>query len=101
MLVRLGVTNIIVSKLILVAIAMLPLLDISGTQRATFATGLVIAMPLLFWSGVALVGRESWRVARRRGWRAVPRELWTLLRHGRPAPAVRADAQSAVLSQPR
>ncbi len=83
MLFRLGVTNIILSKLVLLVIAALPLLDISGSQRATYAAILAAAMPVLFWSGVALVGKETYRVARSRGFRAVPRELWRLLRNGK------------------
>ncbi len=83
MLFRLGVTNIILSKLLLLVIAALPLLDISGSQRAVYAAILVAAMPVLFWSGVALVGRQTYRVARSHGFRAVPRELWRLLRHGK------------------
>ena len=83
MLLRFGVTNIILSRLALLAIAALPLLDISSSQRAAYAAGLLIAVPLLFWSGVALVGRETYRVARSRGFRAIPRELWRLLLHGK------------------
>ncbi|MEX0745388.1 MAG: transporter suffix domain-containing protein [Phycisphaeraceae bacterium] len=85
MVLRLGIANIVLSKLILLVIAALPLLDISASQRATYATVLVISMPVLFWSGVALVGRETWRVARHRGLRVVPRELWRLFRHGERA----------------
>lgn len=96
MLLRVGVANIVLSKLILLVIAALPLLDISGGQRAAYAAGLAIAMPVLFWSGIALVGRETWRVARSRGFRAVPRELWRMLRHGK---RVRDDCETVSARQ--
>jgi len=79
---RVGVSAMIISRLCLLAIAVLPLLDIPGNQRATYAAALLVATPMLWWGGLALVGREAWRAARRHGWRQTPRYLWKVLRYG-------------------
>ncbi|WP_130507920.1 hypothetical protein [Krasilnikovia cinnamomea] len=54
----------------------------AGAPAWTVVTILVLA-EVSFWIGVLLMGRATYQAARARGWRAVPGELWWMLRTGR------------------
>ena len=85
MLVRLGAGLIAASCLLWGALLLVPILPGSVAARATRAGVIFVAAEILWWVGVALIGREAWRVVRSHGWRRLPSVLWQLLRHGRAA----------------
>lgn len=76
--VRAGVFLILVSLVLLVGVPLAPLV-VSEGARAGAAGMLFVASEVAFWGGVALAGRESWTMAKRYGWKAIPRELWRQL----------------------
>jgi hypothetical protein len=87
MLFRLGLVAVVLSFVPWLAIAAAPLFGLSLGASAGLAAGLAVAAEVLFWAGLALVGKDTWQAIRARGWRRAPRELGRLLVHGRPAPA--------------
>ena len=73
---------IAVSFLPYLAIAALPAVGVSGTALGAGIGALFIAAEVVFFLGVVVVGRDTWRAVRRHGWRRTPRALWHLLRWG-------------------
>ncbi len=80
MLFRLGVVAIIVSFLPWLALAVAPLL---GLPIAGAAAGAIVAAEVLFWSGLALAGKDTWQAVKANGWRRAPGVLVRLLVRGR------------------
>jgi hypothetical protein len=70
---QLGVVLIVVSCLVWLAIAAVPLLPLTLAQKAAIVPGLLILGELLFWGGALLVGKEV--AERYRHW-LNPRYLW-------------------------
>lgn len=85
MLLRIGLTFVIVSSAPWLAIPTAPLLAGSAAEAALIATGLWAASSILFWGGVALAGRDAWATVRAHSWRALPGALWRAVRDGRVA----------------
>jgi hypothetical protein len=83
---RIGLLAIALSFVPWLAIAVAPLLGLSLGESAGLVAGLAVAAEVLFWTGLALAGRDTWQAIRTRGWRRAPRELLRLLVAGRPAP---------------
>jgi len=83
MLVRLGAGLIAASCLLWVVLLLVPLVPGSVAQRAARGGVIFLSAEILWWVGVAMIGREAWRVVRSQGWRRLPGALWQLLRHGR------------------
>jgi hypothetical protein len=50
-----------------------------GTSLAVTAVMVVVA-EVIFWLGVLILGHSTYKVARAKGWRRVPGELWRLFR---------------------
>ncbi|HEY0638572.1 MAG TPA: transporter suffix domain-containing protein [Pseudonocardiaceae bacterium] len=74
---------------------LVPFLDLDAGTTAALVVGLVITREVVFWIGVLLLGRETWRVTKELGWRRAPRALWTLVVHPRrPRPATEPAAGS-------
>jgi hypothetical protein len=55
---KLGISLIVTSCLIWVAILFVPLLSTSVVQKATLAASLVVISEVLFWVGILLTGKE-------------------------------------------
>jgi hypothetical protein len=84
MLFRVGLIAIVLSFVPWLAIGVAPLLGLSlGASAGLVGVSLVVA-EVLFWVGLALAGKDSWKTIKARGWRRAPRELTRLLIHGRP-----------------
>jgi hypothetical protein len=81
--VRAGVLLIVLALLCWLAIPLVPFAGMGGGATAAAIGGLVVLAEIVFWIGVVLIGRETWRLTREQGWRRLPAELWGLLRYGR------------------
>jgi hypothetical protein len=91
---RIGLFAIALSFVPWLAIAAAPLLGLSLGESAGLVAGAAVVAEMLFWTGLAMAGRDTWHAIRTRGWRRAPRELFRLLVRGRPAPprpAVESD----------
>jgi hypothetical protein len=91
MMVRIGVLLIVLSAVCWVLIPFVPAFGLRGMAAAGVAGGLVVGAEVVFWLGLVLAGRDTWRLAKEHGWRGTPKALWRLLRHGK-APAGMSDA---------
>lgn len=60
-----------------------PVLPGSLATRGMVAGVLLASAEVTFWLGVAAAGRETWRAAKRAGWRRLPGELWRMFIRGR------------------
>ena len=87
MLFRLGILAIITSFLPWLAIALAPLVGLSLAGAAAFVGAALVTAEILFWSGLALAGKDVWEAVRANGWRRAPRALARLLTRGRPRAA--------------
>ena len=84
MLLRVGLIAIVLSFVPWLAIGAAPLLGLSlGASAGLVGVSLVVA-EVLFWVGLALAGKDTWKTIKARGWRRAPHELTRLLIHGRP-----------------
>jgi hypothetical protein len=81
---RLGLIAIALSVVPWLAVAAAPLLGLSLSASAGLVAGLAVVAEVLFWAGLAMVGKPAWQVIRARGVRHAPRELGRLLVQGRP-----------------
>jgi hypothetical protein len=79
---RVGLVAIVLSFVPWLAIAVAPLLGLSLAGVAGLVTAALVAAEVLFWTGLALAGRDTWRAIKSRGWRHAPRELLRLLVSG-------------------
>lgn len=78
--VRVGILLIAVATLGAVAIGVAAAFGATLAQLAVLA----VAAELVFWGGVALLGYSTYKVARAKGLRRVPAELWRLFRAPSP-----------------
>jgi hypothetical protein len=60
----------------------LPTLN-SATDRAGGVAGLIGLAEFLFWAGVLLAGKDTWKIIKLNGWKKVPKRLFELLKTGR------------------
>lgn len=74
--VRIGILLMAVAILGSVGVAVTAALGASLGQLAA----LIIAVELLFWGGTLLLGYSTYKVARAKGLRRVPGELWRMFR---------------------
>ncbi len=93
--IRLGVLLIVLSFLGWLLILAVPFLGLSGGAAVATGVGLAVGAEVIFWLGVVLIGRDSWTLAKKHGWRAVPGALWHTLRDGKPPPPRSATAAGA------
>jgi hypothetical protein len=84
-LVRLGVVLLLLSVVCWVLILAVPFTGLDGAALASAVGGLVIGAEAVFWLGLVLAGRDTWKLAKRHGWRRVPGALWQVLREGKPS----------------
>ena len=89
MLFRVGLVAIVLSVVPWIALAATPLLGLSLGGVAGLVTGSLVAAEVLFWVGLALVGKDTWQTVKAQGWRRAPRELARMFVHGRHSPADR------------
>jgi hypothetical protein len=69
---------------VLVALSLLPWLVVLGApialgasaRAAAWSGGAAIIAEVLFWIGVALLGKPVWSAVKEQGWRKVPSALW-------------------------
>ncbi len=69
--------------------AMLPVaawLAPSASSKSAWSAGLVLLGEALFWPGLILAGKETWMIAKSKGWRGVLPELLRRLREPTPPP---------------
>jgi hypothetical protein len=81
--VRTGVLLLVLSVVCWLLIPVVPLLGLRGAATAVAVGSLVVGAEIVFWLGLVLAGRDTWRLAREHGWRKVPAALWKVLRDGR------------------
>jgi hypothetical protein len=84
--VRIGVLLLVLSVVCWLLIPLVPLAGLRGVAAASAVGGLVVGAEVVFWLGLVLAGRDTWKLAKEHGWRAAPRALWRVLRDGK-APA--------------
>lgn len=63
-------------------VLLLPLFGLSAAEMGVGAVILGGVAEAMIWVGLFLAGRETYRAAKRHGWRRVPAELWHMLRTG-------------------
>jgi hypothetical protein len=86
--VRIGVLLLVLSAVCWLVIPAVPLLGLPGAGTAVTVGVLVVGAEVVFWLGLVLAGRDTWKLAKAHGWRKVPAALWRVLREGRqPADA--------------
>ncbi len=85
---RIGALLIAGSFVFWLLIPFVPVVGLRGGAAGIAIAVLMITREVVFWAGVLLIGRETWVLARRHGWRRVPPALWHLIRHGTPPVAV-------------
>src|SRR5690348_8753887 len=81
---RVGLIAIALSFVPWLLIAVAPLFGLSLGAGAGLVAGLLVVAEVLFWAGLVLAGKDTWRAVKARGWRHAPQELGRLLVHGRP-----------------
>ena len=84
---RIGLIAILVSFLSWLAIAGVPLLGLRAGASVAVVAALAIVAEVLFWAGLALVGKDTWQAIRSHGWRRASGQLIHLLVRGRSKPA--------------
>jgi hypothetical protein len=83
MMFRIGLVAIVLSILPWLAIAAAPLFGLSLGAALGLVGALLVVAEVLFWIGLALAGRDTWRSVRAHGWQRAPRELARLFVDGR------------------
>ncbi len=58
----------------------------SASSKGAWSAGLVLLGEALFWPGLILAGKETWRIAKSRGWKGVLPELLRRLREPNAPP---------------
>ena len=74
--IRIGILLMVVAILVGIGVGVAAALGASLGQRAALAIGAEV----IFWGGILLVGHPTYKVARARGLRRVPGELWRMFR---------------------
>jgi hypothetical protein len=82
---RVGLIAIVASFLPWLAIAVAPLFGLSLGAGMGLVGALLVLAEVLFWTGLALAGKDTWQSIKAYGWRRAPRELGRLLVSGRAA----------------
>jgi hypothetical protein len=82
---RVGVMLLAASILLWLVVLGAPFFLGATTRAAAWSGAAFVLAEVLFWVGVAALGKPLWTAARARGWRGVPGALWERLR-GRGAP---------------
>ena len=73
---RIGLIAIVLSFVPWLAIGVAPLLGLSlGASAGLIGVSLVVA-EVLFWTGLALAGKDTWQTIKARGWRRAPRGVF-------------------------
>jgi len=73
----------IISALALpLTVLIVPFFGVLGPQLTVYATMQAICAELLFWGGVTLAGRDTWRLVRSHGWRGTPARMLGVMRTG-------------------
>ncbi len=86
--IRVGVLLIALSFLAWLLILAVPFVGLSGGAAVATVAGLAIGAEVIFWLGLVLAGRDTWKLAKQHGWRGVPAALWRTLRFGQAPPRV-------------
>lgn len=79
---RIGVLLQLASIVPWSCVLLLPFLGLSAAGMGIGAAILGGTAEAMIWVGLFLAGRETYRAAKRHGWRRVPAELWRMLRTG-------------------
>lgn len=74
--VRVGVIVIVVS----IGVAVAAAVAIAMGKSLVVAAVMAVVAEVMFWLGVLVLGHSTYKVARAKGWRRVPGELWRLFR---------------------
>lgn len=82
--IRVGVVLLLLSAVCWVLILAVPFTGLGGAASAGAVAALVIGAEVVFWLGLVLAGRDTWKLARQHGWRGTPGALWRVLREGEP-----------------
>ncbi len=101
---RVGIVAIVASFVAWIVIALAPLVGplvgMSLGQGAGFVGVILVIAEVLFWAGLALAGKDTWRTVKVHGWRRAPGELTKLLVHGRPVQAPERPADQPAQAEP-
>lgn len=84
---RVGVLLQLASVVPWACVLLLPFLGLSASAIGVGAVILGGVAEAMIWVGLFLAGRETYRAAKRHGWRRVPAELWRMFRTGRVSAA--------------
>ncbi|MEX0992571.1 MAG: transporter suffix domain-containing protein [Solirubrobacterales bacterium] len=79
---RLGIGMIIAALVAPLTILVVPFFGVMGSQLTAYATMIAICAEVMFWGGIALMGRDTWRAIRDHGWRRTPRRILEVVRAG-------------------
>ncbi|CAM2956004.1 transporter suffix domain-containing protein [Skermania piniformis] len=85
MLLRVGVSLILLSFIPWLTLVVAPLAGVSLASGAGLVAAAVVVAEIMFWSGLALAGKDTWQSVKANGLRRAPRELARILVVGRPA----------------
>jgi hypothetical protein len=80
--VRLGVVLLLLSAMCWLLVPAVPFAGLGGAGSASAVAALLVVAEVMFWLGLVLAGRDTWKLARQHGWSGVPRALWRVLREG-------------------
>lgn len=84
MLFRVGISLILLSIVPWLTLVVAPLAGASLVSGAGLIAAAVVVAEVMFWSGLALAGKDTWQTVKAKGFRRAPRELARLLLDGRP-----------------
>jgi hypothetical protein len=76
LLTRLGVVLVALSLLPWIVVLGAPIVLGASTRAAAWSGASAIIAEVLFWIGVALLGKPVWNAVKEQGWRKVPSALW-------------------------
>jgi hypothetical protein len=82
MMVRLGVVLLLLSVVCWLLVPAVPFAGLGAAGSASAVAVLVVGAEVVFWLGLVLAGRDTWKLAERHGWSGLPRALWRVLREG-------------------
>jgi hypothetical protein len=83
---NLGILLILASFIPWILLPVAAWLAPSTGAKGAWSGGLVILGEALFWPGLLLAGKETWKIAKARGWKGVIPELLSRLRNPKTPP---------------
>jgi hypothetical protein len=73
---RIGVVLVALSFVLWLVVLGAPIALGATARAAALSGGSALVAEVLFWIGVALLGKPVWTAVKEQGWRKVPSALW-------------------------